>query len=89
LQESKRVFFSGLVLGTAIGPYIYTRFEIPDIMVGFWLILTVHLFWRILDQENPSRWLCWSLALVTAANVLTKGLIGIAFPVLIIGGTCC
>jgi 4-amino-4-deoxy-L-arabinose transferase-like glycosyltransferase len=79
-------FFSGLVLGTAIGPYIYTRFEIPDIMVGFWLILTVHLFWRILDQENPSRGLCWSLALVTAANVLTKGLIGIAFPVLIIGG---
>jgi len=79
-------FFSGLVLGTAIGPYIYTRFEIPDIMVGFWLVLTVHLFWRILDQENPSRWLCWSLALVTAANVLTKGLIGIAFPVLIIGG---
>jgi 4-amino-4-deoxy-L-arabinose transferase-like glycosyltransferase len=79
-------FFSGLVLGTAIGPYIYTRFEIPDIMVGFWLILTVHLFWRILEQENPSRWLCWSLALVTAADVLTKGLIGIAFPVLIIGG---
>jgi 4-amino-4-deoxy-L-arabinose transferase-like glycosyltransferase len=79
-------FFSGLVLGTAIGPYIYTRFEIPDIMVGFWLILTVHLFWRILEQESPSRWLCWSLALVTAANVLTKGLIGIAFPVLILGG---
>jgi 4-amino-4-deoxy-L-arabinose transferase-like glycosyltransferase len=79
-------FFSGLVLGTAIGPYIYTRFEIPDIMVGFWLTLTVHLFWRILEQENPSRWLCWSLSLVTAANVLTKGLIGIAFPVLIIGG---
>jgi 4-amino-4-deoxy-L-arabinose transferase-like glycosyltransferase len=79
-------FFSGLVLGTAIGPYIYTRFTIPDIMVGFWLILTVHLFWRILEQENPSRWLCWSLAVVTAADVLTKGLIGIAFPVLIIGG---
>jgi len=79
-------FFSGLVLGTAIGPYIYTRFEIPDIMVGFWLILTVHLFWRVLGQEHPSPWLCWSLALVTAANVLTKGLIGIAFPVLILGG---
>jgi 4-amino-4-deoxy-L-arabinose transferase-like glycosyltransferase len=79
-------FFSGLVLGTAIGPYIYTRFTIPDIMVGFWLILTVHIFLRTLDQGNPSRWLCWSLALVTAANVLTKGLIGVAFPVLIIGG---
>jgi 4-amino-4-deoxy-L-arabinose transferase-like glycosyltransferase len=86
MARERAGFFSALVLGTAIGPYIYTRFEIPDIMVGFWLILTVHLFWRILEQENPSRWLCWSLALVTACNVLTKGLIGIAFPVLIIGG---
>jgi len=86
IAGEKAGFFSGLVLGTVIGPYIYTRFTIPDIMVGFWLILTVHLFWRILEQENPSRWLCWSLALVTAADVLTKGLIGIAFPVLIIGG---
>jgi 4-amino-4-deoxy-L-arabinose transferase-like glycosyltransferase len=78
-------FFSSLVLGTAIGPYIYTRFEIPDIMVGFWLILTVHLFLRILDQANPSRLLCWSLAIVTASNVLTKGLIGVVFPIAIIG----
>jgi len=86
IASERAGFFSALVLGTAIGPYIYTRFVIPDIMVGFWLILTVHIFWRMLDQENPSRFLCWSLALVTAANVLTKGLIGIAFPVLIIGG---
>jgi hypothetical protein len=78
--------FSALVLGTAIGPYIYTRFEIPDIMVGFWLILTVHLFLRTLDQANPSRLLCWSLAIVTACNVLTKGLIGVVFPIAIIGG---
>jgi 4-amino-4-deoxy-L-arabinose transferase-like glycosyltransferase len=79
-------FFSALVLGTAIGPYIYTRFEIPDIMVGFWLIITVYLFWRTLDQPNPSRVVCWSIGIVTACNVLTKGLIGVVFPVAIIGG---
>lgn len=79
-------FFSALVLGTAIGPYIYTRFEIPDIMVGFWLVVTVYLFWRTLDQPNPSRLLCWSLGVATACNVLTKGLIGVVFPVAIIGG---
>jgi 4-amino-4-deoxy-L-arabinose transferase-like glycosyltransferase len=79
-------FFSALVLGTAIGPYIYTRFEIPDIMVGFWLVVTVYLFWRTLDQPNPSRLLCWSLGVVTACNVLTKGLIGVVFPIAIIGG---
>jgi len=79
-------FFSALVLGTAIGPYIYTRFEIPDIMVGFWLIITVHLFWRTLDQAKPTRLLCWGIGIVTACNVLTKGLIGVVFPIAIIGG---
>ncbi len=79
-------FFSALVLGTAIGPYIYTRFDIPDIMVCFWLTITVGLFWRSLDQPNPSRLLCWSLGIATACDVLTKGLIGMVFPVLIIGG---
>ena len=39
-------FYSALVLGTAIGPYIYTRFIIPDIMVCFWLTVTVYLFWK-------------------------------------------
>jgi 4-amino-4-deoxy-L-arabinose transferase-like glycosyltransferase len=78
-------FFSALVLCTAIGPYIYTRFEIPDIMVGFWLILTVLFFLRTLDQPRPSVLLCWGIGAFTACNVLTKGLIGIVFPVVIIG----
>src|SRR6516165_910464 len=30
-------FYSGLVLVTAIGPYIFTRFLIPDVLVGLWL----------------------------------------------------
>jgi 4-amino-4-deoxy-L-arabinose transferase-like glycosyltransferase len=79
-------FFSALVLGTAIGPYIYTRFDIPDIMLCFWLIVTVGLFWRSLDQPNPSRLLCWSIGIATACNVLTKSLIGLVFPIAIIGG---
>src|SRR5205807_7110502 len=31
--------YSALVLSTAVGPYIYTRFLIPDILVGLWLTL--------------------------------------------------
>src|SRR5580700_6326814 len=79
-------FYSALVLGTAIGPYIYTRFIIPDIMVCFWLTVTVYLFWRSLEQPQPSRLLCWSIGVVTALDVLTKGLIGLVFPIGIIGG---
>ena len=77
--------FAGLVLATALGPYIYTRFLIPDLVVGLWLTITVHLLFRSFDSERPSLELCWGLAVVTALNVLTKGLIGVIFPVGILG----
>jgi 4-amino-4-deoxy-L-arabinose transferase-like glycosyltransferase len=79
-------FYAAMALTTTIGPYIYTRFLIPDIMVCFWLTVTVYLFWRSLEQPQPSRALCWSIGVVTALDVLTKGLIGLAFPVGIIAG---
>jgi 4-amino-4-deoxy-L-arabinose transferase-like glycosyltransferase len=85
LAGEKAGFFAAIILTTAIGPYIYTRFFIPDIMVCLWLTLTVHLFVRTLAGEPPA-FLCWMLGAVTALNVLTKGLIGIVFPVLIFVG---
>src|SRR5437773_4820936 len=36
--------YSALVLGTAFGPYIFTRFLIPDVLVGLWLTLGFHFF---------------------------------------------
>lgn len=78
-------FFAAIVLATAVGPYIYTRFFIPDILVCLWLTLTVHIFVRTLDS-TPSRRLCWLLSAVTGLNVLTKGLIGVVFPALIFVG---
>lgn len=74
-------FCSALVLGTAVGPYIYTRFLIPDILVGLWLTLGFAFFLRTLEEDPPSRWACWGLAASAALNVLTKGLIGLAFPI--------
>jgi hypothetical protein len=79
-------FYAALALGTAIGPYIYTRFLIPDIMVCFWLTVTVYLFWLTLEEPQPSRFLCWSIGVVTAFDVLTKGLLGLAFAIGIICG---
>ena len=78
--------FAALILGTAVGPYLYTRFLIPDIVVGLWLTITVHLLWRSLHEEKPSLLLCAGLAIVTALDVLTKGLIGLVFPAGIILG---
>ncbi len=78
-------FDSGLVLATALGPYLFTRFLIPDVAVGLWLTLTFWLFLVSLEQERPERWTCWALAAVCALNVLTKGLIGLVFPAAAIG----
>ncbi|MFZ1916405.1 MAG: glycosyltransferase family 39 protein [Terriglobales bacterium] len=78
-------FYSGLVLATALGPFLFTRFLIPDALVGLWLTLTFWFFLASLEQPKPSRAVCWGLAAVCALNVLTKGLIGLVFPAGAIG----
>jgi len=73
-------FYSAVVLATSLGPYIFTRFQIPDIIVGLWLALSAFFFLLSLEQEKPSRWACWGFAATCALNVLTKSLIGLVFP---------
>ncbi|MBV8052823.1 MAG: glycosyltransferase family 39 protein, partial [Acidobacteriaceae bacterium] len=77
-------FYSALVLGTSVGPYLFTRFLIPEVLVALWLGLTFLLFLRSLGEETPSRFTCWGIAAMCALNVLTKGLIGLVFPVAVI-----
>jgi len=72
--------YSAVVLATSLGPYIFTRFEIPDVMVGLWMALSAIFFLRSLQQAQPSRWVCWGFAATCALNVLTKSLIGLVFP---------
>src|SRR5579872_16307 len=78
-------FYAALACGFAFGPYIFTRFLIPDVLVGLWLILTLDFFLRTFDDSRPSRLACWGLAVTCALNVLTKGLIGLVFPLAAIG----
>jgi 4-amino-4-deoxy-L-arabinose transferase-like glycosyltransferase len=73
-------FWSSVVLATSLGPYIFTRFQIPDITVALWLTLGAAFFLLSLRQEKPSRWACWGFAATCALNVLTKSLIGLIFP---------
>ncbi len=73
--------YAGLVLATAVGPYLFTRFLIPDMLVALWLTLGFDFFLQTLEEEKPSRTSCWGFAATAALNVLTKGLIGIVFPV--------
>jgi 4-amino-4-deoxy-L-arabinose transferase-like glycosyltransferase len=72
--------YSSVVLATSLGPYIFTRFEIPDAMVALWMALSAYFFLLSLQQEKPSRAVCWGFAATCALNVLTKSLIGLVFP---------
>ncbi len=78
-------FWGAIVLTTSIGPYLFTRFLIPDMLVALWLAWGMDFFLRTLAEETPSIASCWGLAATVALNVLTKGLIGIVFPAAIIG----
>lgn len=77
--------WAAIVLGLSIGPYLFTRILIPDMLVALWLAWGLDFFLRTLEEEPPSRLSCWGFAAAAALNVLTKGLIGIVFPVAIAG----
>ncbi len=77
-------FYSALVLATCLGIYLFTRFQIPDVLVALWLTLGSYFFLGTLEEQPPSRLACWGLAGTVALNVLTKGLIGLVFPAAII-----
>ena len=72
-------FYAALILLTSFGVFIFTRILIPDVMVCLWLSVAMLCFRISLDE--PSRWTAWGFATACALNVLTKGLIGIVFPV--------
>ncbi|MGB8132294.1 MAG: glycosyltransferase family 39 protein [Candidatus Angelobacter sp.] len=77
--------YAALALATGFGPFIYTRFMIPEMLVALWLAMGFDFFLTSLEQsergEQPSLLVCWGLAATMALNVLTKGLIGLVFPV--------
>jgi 4-amino-4-deoxy-L-arabinose transferase-like glycosyltransferase len=90
-HSDRAALYSALALATCIGPYLYTRFYIPDIVVALWLTLSVHFFLIALDNiqstnnqqpatSNLSLLPCLAFAAVTALNLLTKGFIGLVFP---------
>ncbi len=77
-------FFAALAMATSLGPYLFTRFYIPDILNALWMTLGVHLFLTALDrvrEGQSARWTAWGFAAVMGLNLLTKGLIGVVFPI--------
>ena len=74
---------AGLALATSIGLFLFTRIILPDAL--FALLLALILYWFLCWEraEHKTRPLIWMYVFAGLA-VLTRGLIGIVFPVGII-----
>ncbi len=75
-------FYAGLVMATCVGLFLFTRIQIPDVMLTFTILLAMWAILRALDQEerNPRLWAA-ILAASLGTGLLLKSLIGIVFPV--------
>ncbi len=89
-SSARAGLYASLILLSSFGVFIFTRITIPDALVCLWITGSLYAFWGTEmpgSTARPSRGydrvrsLCWSFAACCALNVLTKGLIGIVFPV--------
>ena len=74
--------YAALIILSSFGLFIFTRITIPDAMVCLFTTLALYCFWR--TEETPRRRFCYGFAAACALNVLTKGLIGVVFPTIIV-----
>jgi len=74
--------YAGLVLGTCAGLFLFTRIQIPDVMLTFTITLAMWAFLRALDEEeaHPRLWAA-ILAASLGIGLLLKSLVAVVFPV--------
>jgi 4-amino-4-deoxy-L-arabinose transferase-like glycosyltransferase len=87
---SRGGLYAGLGVLTSIGPFLFTRFIIPEAILAFFLLAALYGLITSLEDNRPAR-AYWAWAGVALA-LLTKGLIapvfflGAAIPYLLLTG---
>jgi 4-amino-4-deoxy-L-arabinose transferase-like glycosyltransferase len=75
-------FYAGLCVSTCIGLFLFTRIQIPDVMLTFTIALSMWAFLRALEEEEPSPRL-WAAIFAASLGVglLLKSLVALVFPI--------
>ena len=75
-------FYSGIVLSTSVGLFLFTRILIPDATLTLCITGAIWAWLCLLEGEtkHPSSWAC-VLGLCLGGGLLLKGLIAVVFPV--------
>ncbi len=75
-------FYAGLCISTCVGLFLFTRIQIPDVMVAAAMALSMWAFLRAIDYDEPHpRWWAFLFAVSLGTSLLLKSLIGVVFPV--------
>jgi 4-amino-4-deoxy-L-arabinose transferase-like glycosyltransferase len=74
--------YAGLAVATCVGLFLFTRIQIPDVMLTFTIALAMWAMLRALDVEEkrPSLW-ANVLAVNLGIGLLLKSLVAVVFPV--------
>jgi 4-amino-4-deoxy-L-arabinose transferase-like glycosyltransferase len=86
----RAAYYAALGILTAIGPFLYTRFAIPEALLSFFLLFALYSFLTGMESRRPTRFYAMWAALALAT--LTKGLIapvffaGAVIPLLLLSG---
>ncbi len=80
--SSRMGLYAGLALATSIGLWLFTRIQIPDVILTGTITLALWGFLRALDpaEARPGRWAS-IMAAAIGTGLLLKGLIAVVFPI--------
>ncbi|MGD0345460.1 MAG: glycosyltransferase family 39 protein [Terracidiphilus sp.] len=82
--------YAGLGVLTSIGPFLFTRFIIPEAELSLFLLVALYALITGLEDDRPLRfywmWACVALALLTKGLIAPVFFFGAAIPYLLLTG---
>lgn len=83
-------FYAALGVLTSIGPFLFTRFAIPEAVLAFLLLFALYSFITGLESHRPIRiygmWVALALALLTKGLIAPVFFFAAAIPLLALSG---
>ncbi len=78
----RQALYSGLVIATCIGLFLFTRILIPDVILTLAIAASMWAFLRALDEDesHPKLWAAL-LAASMGIGLLLKSLVAVVFPI--------
>jgi 4-amino-4-deoxy-L-arabinose transferase-like glycosyltransferase len=85
LYDSRRAgLYAALIVLSSFGVFLFSRIALPDIDVCAWLTLAMLAYFWTESQPKPKPATAVVFGVACAFGVLSKGLIGLVFPVAIV-----